>query len=200
MSALQMSAFQESTPRASRARTALTAAPALVRFILRIDRIRALVWVLGIGAMGFYFAHAVQVVAGDDASLAELAGLYADPVGRMMVGPGFGMDDPTHERFYAAGYALVLYIFIALMSVFTVVRHTRADEQAGRAELCARTSSVDTPPSSPPSSSRPSWSSPRPSSSGWAHSRPGMRGRGPSSSPSRAPRWASSSPVPRRCR
>lgn len=135
MSALQMSAFQESTPRASRARTALTAAPALVRFILRIDRIRALVWVLGIGAMGFYFAHAVQVVAGDDASLAELAGLYADPVGRMMVGPGFGMDDPTHERFYAAGYALVLYIFIALMSVFTVVRHTRADEQAGRAEL-----------------------------------------------------------------
>ena len=113
----------------------LTATPTLVRFLLRVDRIRALVWVLGIGAMGFYFAHAVQVVAGDDAALAELAGLYADPVGRMMVGPGFGMDDPTHERFYAAGYAFVLYIFLALMSVFTMIRHTRADEQAGRAEL-----------------------------------------------------------------
>src|SRR5699024_8553575 len=46
-----------------------------------------------------------------------------------------GMDDPTHERFYAAGYAFVLYIFLALMSVFTMIRHTRADEQAGRAEL-----------------------------------------------------------------
>ncbi len=130
-----MPALPESPSRAPRAGSAVTAAPALVRFILRVDRFRALVWVLGVGALGFYLAHAVQVVAGDDASLTELAGLYADPVGRMMVGPGFGMDDPTHERFYAAGYALVLYIFIALMSVFTVVRHTRADEQAGRAEL-----------------------------------------------------------------
>ena len=130
-----MSTLHESPPRATRARSTVTATPALLRFILRVDRIRALVWVLGIGALGFYFAHAVQVVAGDDASLVELAGLYADPVGRMMVGPGFGMDDPTHARFYAAGYALVLYIFIALMSVFTVVRHTRADEQTGRAEL-----------------------------------------------------------------
>ena len=113
----------------------LTAAPALVRFLLRVDRIRALVWVLGIGALALYFSHAIQVIAGDDETLAELAGLYADPVGRMMVGPGFGMDSPTHERFFAAGYAFVLYIALALLSVFTVIRHTRADEQAGRAEL-----------------------------------------------------------------
>lgn len=113
----------------------LTAAPALVRFLLRVDRIRALVWVLGIGALAFYFSHAIQVIAADDETLAELAGLYADPVGRMMVGPGFGMDAPTHERFFAAGYAFVLYIALALMSVFTMIRHTRADEQAGRAEL-----------------------------------------------------------------
>src|SRR5699024_1385939 len=94
----------------------LTAAPALVRFLLRVDRIRALVWVLGIGALAFYFSHAIQVIAADDETLAELAGLYADPVGRMMVGPGFGMDAPTHERFFAAGYAFVLYIALALMS------------------------------------------------------------------------------------
>lgn len=112
-----------------------TAAPSLVRFLLRVDRIRALVWVLGIGLLSFYFAHAVQVIAGDDTALAELASLYSDPVGRMMVGPGFGMDEPTYERFYAAGYAFVLHIALALMSVFTMIRHTRSDEQDGRAEL-----------------------------------------------------------------
>lgn len=113
----------------------LTGALTVARFIVRIDRVRALLWVLGVGAMGFYFAHAIQMIAEDDASLASLAGLYADPVGRMMVGPGFGMDEPTHARFFAAGYALFIYILIALMSVFTVVRHTRTDEQTGRAEL-----------------------------------------------------------------
>ncbi|MGO1441047.1 MAG: ABC transporter permease [Brevibacterium yomogidense] len=113
----------------------LTGTLGLVRLILRVDRIRALVWVLAVGAMGFYFAHAIQVIAEDEETLATLGGLYSDPVGRMMVGPGFGMEDPTHARFFAAGYALFVYILIALMSVFTVVRHTRADEQAGRAEL-----------------------------------------------------------------
>src|SRR5690625_6080215 len=61
--------------------------------------------------------------------------MFADPVGRMMVGPGYGMDAPTFERFFASGYALYLYIAMALFSVFTVIRHTRAEEQTGRAEL-----------------------------------------------------------------
>ena len=124
-----------SAPPARSGSRPLTGTLALARLSVRVDRIRALVWVLGAGAMGFYFAHAIQIIAEDDTALASLAGLYADPVGRMMVGPGFGMDDPTHERFFAAGYAVFIYIVIALMSIFTVVRHTRADEQAGRAEL-----------------------------------------------------------------
>ncbi|SLM90984.1 ABC transporter permease [Brevibacterium yomogidense] len=124
-----------SAPRTRSGSRPLTGTLALARLIVRVDRIRALVWVLGVGAMGFYFAHAIQIIAEDDTALASLAGLYADPVGRMMVGPGFGMDDPTHERFFAAGYAVFIYILGALMSIFTVVRHTRADEQAGRAEL-----------------------------------------------------------------
>lgn len=107
----------------------------LLRFMIRRDRIRTTAWVLGIGLMGFYFAHAVQVVAESQEELLSLSTMYADPVGRMMVGPGFGMEDPTHERFYSGGYALFIYILAALFSVFTVVRHSRAEEQTGRAEL-----------------------------------------------------------------
>lgn len=107
----------------------------LLRFMLRRDRVRTTAWVLGLGVLGFYFAHAIQTVAEDEADLQGLAGMFADPVGRMMVGPGYGMESPTYESFFAAGYVLFLYIGFALMSVFTVIRHTRVDEQTGRAEM-----------------------------------------------------------------
>ncbi|WP_300344068.1 hypothetical protein [Nesterenkonia sp.] len=107
----------------------------LLRFMLRRDRIRLTLWVLGIGVMAFYFANAIQGIAEDEAELAQMAGMFTDPVGRLMTGPAFGMDEPTFERFFSAGYVLFIYILIALMSVFTLVRHTRAEEQTGRAEL-----------------------------------------------------------------
>src|SRR5699024_12457371 len=42
---------------------------------------------------------------------------------------------PTRRSSDLSGYALYIYLLIALCSVFTVVRHTRAEEQTGRAEL-----------------------------------------------------------------
>ncbi|GAA4834636.1 exporter of polyketide antibiotics [Garicola koreensis] len=113
----------------------LTGTAALLRVMLRRDRLRTGAWVLGIAAASFYFAHAVTVLAETTEDLRSLASLYADPVGRMMVGPGFGMDEPTYQRFYASGYALFIYVLTALFSIFTVIRHTRAEEQTGRAEL-----------------------------------------------------------------
>ena len=115
--------------------TPLTGTWVLFGTILRRDRLRTVAWVAGIGLAGFYFAHAVQVLAESEQELKSLAGLYADPVGRMMVGPGFGMDEPTYERFFASGYVLFIYILMALFSIFTITRHTRAEEQTGRAEL-----------------------------------------------------------------
>ncbi|OSM42202.1 ABC transporter permease [Nesterenkonia sp. PF2B19] len=107
----------------------------LLRFMLRRDRIRLSIWVLGIGLMALYFSNAIQVIADGVEELAQMAVLFSDPVGRMMTGPAFGMDEPSFERFYAAGYVLFLYILFALMSVFLLVRHTRTEEQTGRAEL-----------------------------------------------------------------
>lgn len=113
----------------------LTGVGTLLRFMLRRDRIRTSAWVLGLGVLAFYFAHAIQAVVEDEEALQGLAAMLNDPVGRMMVGPGFGLDNPTYERMYAAEYVLFIYIGFALMSVFTVIRHTRVDEQTGRGEL-----------------------------------------------------------------
>lgn len=113
----------------------LTGTHALLRALIRLDRLRLPLWVLGIGAMSFYVANAVQAIVSDERELVQMASIFADPVGRLMTGPAFGMDEPTFARFYAAGYVLFIYLLTALMSIFTVVRHTRAEEQAGRAEL-----------------------------------------------------------------
>lgn len=107
----------------------------LLRLMLRQDRIRLGLWVVGIGLMSFYTANAVQALVAQEAELTQMAGLFSDPVGRLMTGPAYGMESPTYERFYAAGYVLFIYLLTALMSMFTVVRHTRAEEASGRAEL-----------------------------------------------------------------
>ncbi|NLS09185.1 hypothetical protein HGQ17_04030 [Nesterenkonia sp. MY13] len=113
----------------------LSGTATLLRFMLRRDRIRTSAWVLGIGLLGFYFANAIQLIAETEDELRAVTAMFADPIGRMMTGPGFGMENPTHEALFSAGYVLYLYILIALFSVFTVIRHTRVEEQTGRAEL-----------------------------------------------------------------
>lgn len=135
MSASTISHQIQHTPSAAAGQARFAGTGTLLRFMLRRDRIRTTAWILSIGIMGFYFAHAIQLIAETEDELRSLTVMFADPIGRMMTGPGFGMDAPTHERFFSSGYVLYLYIIIALMSVFTVVRHTRVEEQSGRAEL-----------------------------------------------------------------
>ncbi|WP_150461307.1 ABC transporter permease [Nesterenkonia ebinurensis] len=107
----------------------------LLRFMLRRDRIRTTVWVLSLGVLGAYMAQAPKAYADNEAELHDMATLFADPVTRMMTGPGFGMDDPSFERMFSAAYVLMTYLVIALFSIFTVVRHTRVEEETDREEL-----------------------------------------------------------------
>ncbi|WP_120004117.1 ABC transporter permease [Nesterenkonia muleiensis] len=107
----------------------------LLRFMLRRDRIRTSAWVLAVGLSGFMFATAMTSVYETQEDIEGIATMLGDPVMRMLVGPIFGMDAPTHERVFSAAYVLFIYIPIALFSIFTVVRHTRAEEQSRRAEL-----------------------------------------------------------------
>ena len=106
----------------------LTATPTLVRFLLRVDRIRALVWVLGIGAMGFYFAHAVQVVAGDDAALAELAGVLI--VGTLTFLDPSLFPDATVWSHYGQGYGFVP-LLLPLVALFYLRRGGQRDVGTG---------------------------------------------------------------------
>src|SRR5690625_2770816 len=82
-----------------------------------------------------YTCSALPAIPPDRAPLKSMVTLFAEPVGRMFTGPAFGMDAPSYERFFASGYAPYLFILAALMNIFLITRHTRAEEQSGRAEL-----------------------------------------------------------------
>lgn len=129
------------TPPTTRAGGADGASPlagtaALVRFGLRRDRVKLPAWTAGVGVFTLYLVGAIPAAySAEEGDLAGAAQLFGDPVGRMLTGPAYGLDAPTYERFVAGGYGLYFLLLVALMSLLLVTRHTRAEEQTGRAEL-----------------------------------------------------------------
>ncbi|WP_199441980.1 ABC transporter permease [Umezawaea beigongshangensis] len=110
---------------------------ALLRLALRLDRVRLAVWVLAIAGITVGGASSVAELYGTPESRAQLAaGVGGNPAYRAMVGPPFGLGEIGGVVAWRVGFFAAL--LVAVMSVLLVVRHTRAEEQAGRVELvCA---------------------------------------------------------------
>jgi ABC-2 type transport system permease protein len=119
--------------------TALAGTARLIRFTLRRDRVRLPVWVLAIGlsVLGSVatFSQTYPTAADRQARAAVLDSAAA----RLFVGPGYGADHYTFGAMTANEMLPMTAIVVALMSVFLVVRHTRAEEESGRAELVGAT-------------------------------------------------------------
>ncbi|AVT40619.1 ABC transporter permease [Plantactinospora sp. BB1] len=115
--------------------TTVTGTWTLLQFMLRRDRIRFPAWTLGLSLLLTYFATALDAIVQSPEDLEGLSGFSGSPAGALFGGPGFGFDDLTIERFLAGQYGLYVAIGAGLMGLLTVVRHTRAEERTGRAEL-----------------------------------------------------------------
>jgi ABC-2 type transport system permease protein len=110
----------------------------LVRFILRRDRIRLPVWIIAI-VLGIY-VNAVSIAElyptqADLDSVAETARGNAALI--FLQGPDYGLDTLGGQIVFNVGF--VGYVLVALMAMFLVGRHTRADEENGRTELLRAT-------------------------------------------------------------
>src|SRR5699024_332933 len=68
-------------------------------------------------------------------ALESFADLATNPIMALIGGPGYGFDDITVGRLLVGLYGAYLMIGAALMSILTISRHTRVEEQSGRAEL-----------------------------------------------------------------
>ncbi|WP_395105096.1 ABC transporter permease [Actinomadura sp. SCN-SB] len=113
----------------------LTGTGTLVRFMLRRDRIRIPVWLfaLTLGTVGT--ASNLVTTYDTPAGRQSRADLVDSPAGIAFSGPGHGLDDYTYGAMLANEILGFVAIFVALMSVLLFTRHTRTEEEAGRAEL-----------------------------------------------------------------
>ena len=106
----------------------------LVRLILRRDRIRLPLWMVGLGGTIAISALAVPPIYDTPEKVAGYASAVGtSPVSYLMSGRQAGID--TIGGIVANEISQVAQLGICLMVVFLVVRHTRAEEESGRAEL-----------------------------------------------------------------
>ena len=115
--------------------SAFAGAPRLIRFILRRDRIRIAVWIaaLLLSVLGSVASFPeTYPTAADRQTRAET---MSNSMASLFVGPGYGLDDYDYGAMTANEMLPITALGFALMSIFMVVRHTRAEEESERAEL-----------------------------------------------------------------
>lgn len=115
--------------------TTLTGTGLLLRFALRRDRVRLLVWLLAVA--GLYAGGLSEYVILDtDAQAREArAGLMRTPAMIAMSGPGYGLDDYRFGPAVANELILWVVLTLSVLSILQIVRHTRAEEESSRSEL-----------------------------------------------------------------
>jgi ABC-2 type transport system permease protein len=112
----------------------LTGTWSLVRFILRRDRVRLPAWILGITLLVLTTASSVEGLYSTQADLDEAAETARDNAAVIALnGPTYGIDTLGGQVVFQVGS--FGYVVVALMGLFLVGRHTRADEETGRTEL-----------------------------------------------------------------
>ena len=110
-----------------------TGTPTLVRLALRRDRLRLALWTLGIVGTCSASAAAVQGTYSTPAKISTYAAAGDSAASRITSGRQVALD--TVDGITANEITLFATLGVTLMVVFTVVRHTRAEEESGAAEL-----------------------------------------------------------------
>ena len=109
----------------------------LLRLYLRRDRIVLPLWVLLLGLMPAFQIVSIKGLYGTQAQLDSFAATTADsPALIAMYGPVFSSELGSIGTWKAGA----MYTMIAIATVLTVIRHTRVEEETGRAELVGATS------------------------------------------------------------
>lgn len=107
----------------------------LLRFALKRDRVKLPAWVLGTALFAAYCSQAIHFAVPKVADLRALSALLTGPAGIVLVGPGYGFDQPNYANVFAGAYGLYVMLLAACGSILLAVRHTRAEEEAERFEL-----------------------------------------------------------------
>lgn len=114
--------------------TALAGTGDLVRLALRLDRVRLAVWIVAISGTVIATAATLAEVYPTVASRRSLGeGIARNPALAAMLAPAFDLSSVGGMVAWRAAFAGS--VLVPLMSVSTVIRHTRAEEESGRLDL-----------------------------------------------------------------
>ncbi|SDB89899.1 ABC-2 type transport system permease protein [Sanguibacter gelidistatuariae] len=116
--------------------SALTGTGPLFRLALRLDRVRIVAWIAAVVLLVASSYLAYDTVFPDAAATAELTASFSSNTAFTLL-LGQVHDLATPGGFTAWRSMGLSSIAVSLMAIFTVVRHTRAEEDSGRAELVA---------------------------------------------------------------
>ncbi len=121
----------ESPPPAS----PFTGVGSLIRLALRRDRVRLSIWIASLTLMMVYAPNAIKLAYPEEAQRAARVNLLKTPAGMILGGPMFGVKETDLGVMMANELMLTLIIAASILSILTVIRHTRAEEESGAAEL-----------------------------------------------------------------
>ena len=113
----------------------LTGWPNLLRLALRRDRIWLSVWISSLTLMMLYAPNAMKLAYPEEAQRFARVNLLKTPAGMMLGGPMFGGNETELGAMVANELMLTVIIAASIMAILTVIRHTRAEEESGAAEL-----------------------------------------------------------------
>lgn len=116
--------------------SALTGTGALVRLALRLDRVRLPVWVLTLAVLPALTAANYMELYPTEESLRVVGEVLTNPSLVAVNGPLFAV---SLGGLTAWKIGVTEFVLVALMSLLTVVRHTRTEEETGRLELIGAT-------------------------------------------------------------
>jgi ABC-2 type transport system permease protein len=122
-------------PAAGNGAGALAGTGTLVRFALRRDRVRLPVWLLALLLGTVSTANSYQELYSAPEDRANAVETMGSPAGLAMTGPRHYLDDYTSGAMLGHQMLGFVAVLVGLMSVLVVTRHTRAEEETGRAEL-----------------------------------------------------------------
>jgi ABC-2 type transport system permease protein len=120
---------------AAAATSSLTGVGSLLRLALRRDRVRLSVWVAALTLMMVYAPNAVKLAYPEEAQRQARVNLLKTPAGMMLGGPMFGGNEADLGAMMANELMLTLIVATSTLAISTVIRHTRAEEESGVAEL-----------------------------------------------------------------
>jgi ABC-2 type transport system permease protein len=112
-----------------------TGVPRLLRLALRRDRVRLSVWIASLTLMMVYAPNAIKLAYPEEAQRLARVNLLKTPAGMMLGGPMFGGNETELGAMMANELMLTLIVAASILAVTTVIRHTRAEEENGIAEL-----------------------------------------------------------------